>query len=102
VGGGVGGEEDCTVGAAIGEVSLVPKWERDATVEVEMGAFDVEDGHVRRRQRRWECGGGFSARSRSRINNERSLRRCYNGIQEKPSVNIYLEESQFLESYNSR
>jgi hypothetical protein len=101
VGGGVGGEEDCAVGAAIGEVSLVPKWERDATVEVEMGAFDVEDGHVRRRQRRWECSGGFSARSRSRINNERSLRR-YNGIQEKPSVNIYLEESQSLESYNSR
>jgi hypothetical protein len=27
VGGGIGREEDCTTGAVIGEVSLVPEWE---------------------------------------------------------------------------
>jgi hypothetical protein len=46
VGESVGGEEDCTAGAVTGEVSLVPEWEGDAAVEVETGAFDVEDGPV--------------------------------------------------------
>jgi hypothetical protein len=80
VGRGVGGEEDCAAGAVVGEVSLVPEWEGDAAVEVETGAFDVEDGPVRRRQRRWECSGGFSPRSRFGISDEMSLRRSYNGI----------------------
>jgi hypothetical protein len=56
------------------------------------GVFDVEGGPVRRRQRRWECGGDFSAWSRSGISGERSLKRCYNGIREKPSVVVYLGE----------
>jgi hypothetical protein len=41
-----------------------------------------------------KCGGNFSAWPRSGIISERKSLRCsYNGIQEKPSVDVYLGEA---------